>query len=203
MHDHDAGPAPRDVYAPPEAPVVDLDERARATEFHVVSIGKFWCLLVATCGLYQYYWCYRQWANYRDWHREAMWPVARAIFAIFFMHPLNRHIDESLREARVRHAWWPGFAATTFVVFSIISTVVSRVTARVETVSLLDYVNLALILPVGWAMAVTQRAANAACGDPRGAGNARLTAANWAWIALGGAMWALILVGLVLPGDGA
>lgn len=198
MHDSDAGLQLQDVYAPPNARVADVgDVRGAATEFHVVSVRKFWCLYIATFGLYQFYWLYRQWAHYRAWHRESLWPAARAIFSIFFMHALNRNVDDSLREARTAHAWWPGVNATIFVLLSVVSGISDRLAARVETISWLDYVGIALILPIALTLAATQRAANAACGDPAGAGNARLTLANWIWIVLGMLWWALIVIGLI------
>ncbi|HZW17446.1 MAG TPA: hypothetical protein VFF71_01410 [Luteimonas sp.] len=204
MHDGDTGVRPQqDVYASPRAPVGDVGRirfDATRTAFHVVSLRKFWCLYLATFGLYQYFWLYRHWEQYRDWHREPLWPAARSIFSIFFMHALNRHVDDALRTSRTVHAWRPVLSATMFVVLSIVSAIVGRVAARVDAMTQLDYLGIALLLPVGMAMAATQRAANAACQDPGGSANARLTAANWLWIVLGCLLWTLILIGLLAPG---
>lgn len=202
MQDEVGARPQRDVYAPPDAPVGDVGLRfdATRTAFHVVSLRKFWCLYLATFGLYQFFWLYRHWQQYRDWHREPLWPVARSVFSIFFMHALNRHVDDALRSSRVVHAWRPSLDATVFVVLSIVSAIVDRVTAHVEAATPLDYLGIALILPVGMTLAATQRAANAACQDPGGSGNARLTARNYLWMALGCLGWALILIGLLAPG---
>ena len=51
------------------------------------------------------------------------------------------------------------------------------------------------------ALAQTQRAANIACGDPAAHANRRLTVVNYLWLSLGGVLWALILLGLLLPGN--
>ena len=192
--------AQHDVYAPPRAPVGYPRLATTVTEFHVVSLRKFWCLYLATFGLYQYFWFYRHWSQFRDAHRASLWPAARSIFSIFFMHSLNRHVEQSLRRSRIAHAWQPGFAATAFVVLSLGSEVLGRVAARAATTTWLDYLAVALVLPIGMAMAATQRAANAACRDSDGAANARLTVANWIWMVLGMLLWLLILVGLVLAG---
>ena len=41
-----------------------------------------------------------------------------------------------------------------------------------------------------------QKAANVACDDSEGLSNSQLTAANIAWLVVGGLLWALILYGL-------
>jgi hypothetical protein len=198
MQGSEAVTAQHDVYAPPRAHVADLAIETASTEFYVVSLRKFWLLLMATFGLYSYYWFYRHWARYRVRNHEPLWPVARAIFSIFFVHSLNRNVDDTLRKARTAHAWWPAASATAFIVLSIVSGICSRLAGRIETLPWLDYVSIALLVPIGWTMASTQRAANAACDDPRGARNARLTKANFAWLVLGGLFWLVYLAGLVL-----
>jgi len=200
MQEGEAGQE-QDVYAPPRAPVGYPRMATVVTEFHVVSLRKFWCLYLATFGLYQYFWLYRHWSQYRDSHRASLWPVARSIFSIFFMHSLNRHVESSLRRSRLEHAWQPGVAATGFVLLSLGSEILGRVTARTDATTLLDYFVIALVLPIGMTMAATQRAANAACRDPDGSANARLTAANWIWMVLGMMLWLLILVGMTLPAE--
>jgi len=198
MQGSEADTAQYDVYAPPRAHVADLATETASTEFYVVSLRKFWLLFVATFGLYSYYWFYRHWARYRASHREPLWPVPRAIFSIFFMHSLNRNVDDALRKARLVHAWWPATSATAFVVFSIASAICSRLAGRIETLPWLDYASIALLVPIGWTMAATQYAANAACEDSRGARNARMTKANLAWLVLGGLFWLAYLASLVL-----
>jgi hypothetical protein len=189
---------PHDVYAPPQAPVADVGAQRRATEYFVVSSRKLWLLNIATFGLYGYYWRYKMWAAYRRWHRETLWPAARSIFWIFFAHSLNREIDRSLREAHIKHRWWPMAVATVFVIAGIVSGIVSGIVRLGDLPPGFAAISLAMLLPMTWMMVRTQRAANLACADAAGAGNARLTAANWIWLALGGILWALNAAGWVL-----
>lgn len=53
-----------------------------------------------------------------------------------------------------------------------------------------------MLLPLGLILLRIQRAANAACGDPAGESNRRLTLANLAWLAFGCLLWAMILLGM-------
>ena len=38
----------------------------------------------------------------------------------------------------------------------------------------------------------------AACGDPAGESNSRLTGANWVWLILGGFLWILVIIGTAM-----
>lgn len=190
--------AASDVYAPPQAPVADVGERRPATEYFIVSARKLWLLNIATFGLYGYYWRYRMWAAYQRWHRESMWPAMRSIFGVFFAHSLNREIDQSLRERGVRHRWSPMAVATAFVIAWIVSGIASSLGRLDGVPPAVQTLSLAMLLPITWSMAQTQRAANLACADAAGAANARLTVSNWVWLALGGIVWAINALGLVL-----
>lgn len=204
MHEQTSDFAGQDnVYAPPLARVGELASRSReALEFYVVAPRKFLLLYFFTLGLYQYYWLYQHWARYRAWHQASLWPVPRAIFSIFFMHSLNGKIDDALSRSGRRHRWQPASCATGYVVFQIISSIFDRLSARSIGSPLSDIISLALLIPVGGFLYATQKAANVACGDSAGGGNAHLGLANYTWIILGALMWALALFGLALP-DGA
>jgi hypothetical protein len=59
-------------------------------------------------------------------------------------------------------------------------------------------VEFVLMLPViGTVLFMAQRAINAACDDPTGSSNSKLTWANWIWIVLGSIMLILILIGTI------
>ena len=203
MHDQTSEVAGQDnVYAPPLARVGELAARTReAPEFYVVAPRKFLLLFFFALGLYQYYWLYQHWARYRAWHRESLWPVPRAIFSIFFMHSLNKKIDDALSRSGARHRWWPMACATGYVVFQIISSIFGRLSARSIGSPLSDIMSLALLIPVGGLLYATQKTANLACGDSAGSGNAHLGFANYTWIILGSLAWALALFGLTLPNE--
>lgn len=183
------------LYAPSAVPIVEPSDAIR-TEFYVVGITKYVLLAVATLGLYQVFWFYMHWARYRSFHRASMMPAARAIFALFFAHSLNRRIDQRLRENGVDHAWRPALAATGYVVLTLATLPVSVLamygSGWIEVLSYLIFAG------VTWSLAQVQRAANAACGEPDGGSNRRLTWANWIWLAMGGLFWLLTLIGLLL-----
>ena len=190
----------RNVYAAPAAEIHvpgDIDD----AEFYLVGRRKFLLLYLFTLGVYQIYWFYRHWKHYRRYHHGSLWPIPRAIFAIFFTHALAGHIDRALTRTGARHRWSPMAVATYFVLFAIVSNILDRLSWREVGSPYTDWASLLMLLPLAAAMLAIQGAANAACGDPAGQRNARLTAANWIWLILGGAFWALALLGILLPAE--
>lgn len=184
------------LYAPPLAAVGDVREARAPQEFFIVSPLKFALLFAATFGLYQVYWWYMHWARYRRFRRQSLWPVARAVFAIFFAHSLNEEIDARLRRDAKRHVWSPRVLAGLYVV----CVVAARILARIDGSDAWGvFTIVGPLLPTGYALLRTQQAANLACGDPAGGANARLTWANWLWLVGGGLAWLLIALGLALP----
>lgn len=183
-------------YAPPAAAVAEFAAPEERDRFYVVGVRKFFVLYLLTFGLYQYVWSYKHWARLRARSGEPMWPVARSIFAIFFMHSLTEEVDQTLKRANVRHAWDPRGVATLWVVLAIASTILDRLAMRDIGSPTTDVLSLAMLMPLSLCMWRIQDAANQACGDPEGASNQRLDAVNWLWIALGIVVWAMSLLGL-------
>jgi hypothetical protein len=55
------------------------------------------------------------------------------------------------------------------------------------------------VLPIsGWALWQTQRTINVVCGDPDGDSNSEFTWANYAWMLLGGLLWAVAIWGIYI-----
>jgi hypothetical protein len=188
-------------YAPPQAQVADPVDTANVAPFYVVSERKFLALFFATVGMYTFYWHWRHWKLHKIDKKLEIWPVPRAVFQIFFAHSLNREIDHLLERKHQRYSWSPNALATVFVVFTIISNVADRLSWRGIGSPYSDIVSLLTLLPLGYCMLRSQRAANLACGDPQATANRHFTVANYAWLTFGMLFWALILLGYLLPED--
>lgn len=182
-------------YAPPAAQVTDA-MAAEAPPYYVVGPRKFVILYVATLGTYALYWFYKNWSNYKVAAREDLWPVARAIFSVFFIHALLRRVQGHITGAGKTFAWNPDTHATVMVVLLVISNVLDRIASRVETIGALDFASVVLLLPLTLVFLKAQRAINLASNDTEGRGNSNLTAANYVWIALGSVIWVFVFIGL-------
>ena len=199
----DQDKAETNFYAPPQAQIADPVDAIKVAPFYIVSERKYLLLFFATLGMYSLYWFWRHWKLHKIDKNLKIWPAPRAVFQIFFAHSLNREIDFLLERNQQRFVWSPNALATVFVVFTIVSNIADRLSWRGIGSPYSDLVSLATLLPLGYCLFRTQRAANIACGDPDAVENRHLTAANYLWLTLGMLFWALILLGLMLPEDPA
>lgn len=184
---------------PYAAPQADLSLQTQPdAPLYIVSTKKFWVMLIATLGLYQMYWFYRNWKLYKDNTNRDVWPIPRAIFNIFFAHSLNRIVDRRIKSQQLTHRWSPDAFALIFVVFAIIGNACDRLSMKNIGSPVTDILGLVLVPIWGWAMWQTQLAINVACRDIEGESNSTFTAANYVWMAMGALLWALVLFGLYM-----
>lgn len=155
-------------------------------------------LWFATFGMYSLYWFWRHWKLHKLDKKLDIWPVPRAIFAIFFAHSLNSEIDYRIQRERLQHRWSPAGWATLFV----IAILGGRLILRFLELALSPLETLAILVAMqlcGAAFAYhSQRAANIACGDPDARANRHLTILNGVWLLLGAAFWLLLSLGVLI-----
>jgi hypothetical protein len=194
---------PARIYQAPSA-VADGPPPASDVEpsFYVVARWKFLVLFVGTFGLYQIVWFYKHWRAQRDSTGQALMPVARALFAIFFAHKLFAAIDAAARQKDPGVAWSPAAQATLFVALSVVGVVIDRASASEEFGSL-DWLSIALGLLVVVPLLNAQHFANVATGDPAGERNATLTPLNMVFLAFGTLWWGLLFYGASVTEAGA
>ena len=194
----DAAEPVADPYAPPVAPLLVPGDTVPATRYYVVSAAKFWTLELVTFGLYGLYWMYQHWASIKRATKGDEWPVMRAIFEVFYVHSLTAEIDQTLRRAHIDHRWSPAGVATGAVVAMIAGRIFDRVPATMISDEAGMAVSLGLVAIIATFKSRIQLAANLACGDEHGRGNARFTGANIAWLAVFGLLWLLVAAGMMM-----
>ena len=186
-----------DVYRAPEVEVT-AESSAVLPSFYVVSNTKFIVLFVATLGLYSFYWFFMNWKQYRFANREPMWPIARAIFSIFFAHKLFDQVAAKVRERHDNLFSDHASLATTYVAINVVSYIANRLSSRAIGDPYTSLLPLSMLPIEGWVLYRAQVAINLACDDPYGLSNSRITIANIFWILLGAVLWLLNLFGLYL-----
>lgn len=185
------------VYAPPQTRLLNpADDVEQASMFYVVSKKKFLILFFSTLGFYAIYWSYKNWKEYKNSTGAKVTPALRGIFLIFFMHSLFRHVDETLEGKRLSFAWSHQASATWLVILICVSNVLDRTSMREIGSPYTDLASVAIMLPMAFAYLKPQLAINAACGDPEGVSNDKLTGANYIFVAIGTLLWCLALLGL-------
>lgn len=155
-----------------------------ATPFYVVGTRKFILMFIFTFSLYTVYWMYRQWDQYRDSlpygdTEGRLWPFPRALFSIFYFHSLFAKVRAN---AAPRLDEWEYRAhATILVVLLLAERIIDKISGT--DYSSWDTLGLILMAPLCYFYVKAQQLINESCGDPKGSQNARLTLANFGWIA--------------------
>ena len=101
-------------------------DHAGALPWFPVAPGKLTVMNVATFGLYSVYWFERQFRFQKQHFGRDSWPLARALFSIFFVTGLARDVDIAAHDADLNVPWKATTTANTFIVISIASTLVNR-----------------------------------------------------------------------------
>jgi len=189
-----------DAYKPPVADYDVKETGGTATAHYVVSISKLVILFLGTFGMYGVYWFYEHWNRQRHAYGLKIWPIARGIFSIFFTHSLFKTLDVSARQNNVATSWDPGTQATIYVVLLVVSRVLERADSLPGGTGMtLSLISMGLALSSLFPLVSAQQVANAASGDPDARSNSKLTAVNIIFLLFGLALWALIVVGIVMP----
>ncbi|KAF2408384.1 hypothetical protein ACMSI6_14750 [Pseudomonas antarctica] len=182
------------IYAPPTAELTETGKTS--SEFYVISKTKLLVLSFLSFGLYTYIWSYKNWSVYKKAHQLDIWPLARAIFFIFFMHQLYRRADDRVARSGRKFDFDFEQWATVFVVVTVGARVFEMAANRIET--WFAYKPLAILaVPLcAYILQQAQGLINFAAGDPEGQSNARFNLWNYLVIVPGAIMWCLTLMGL-------
>lgn len=182
------------VYAPPLAQLETVAEQP--SEFYVVSPAKLMTLAILTFGLYFYYWSFKNWSLYKKSTQADIWPWARGIFCIFFIHQLYRRANAKIRGSGRTHEWDYEQWATVFVVLTVGANVLNAVAKRVDAFAFLAGW-LVLAIPLrAYVVSRCQPMINVAANDPQALSNSRFTVWNYLFMAPGALLWAMALFGL-------
>jgi len=181
------------LYQPPKS---DVDIPIEVHQpFYVVSSRKYWLMFLLTLGNYDYYWFYKNWRQQKNYHGIDVWPIARTIFMIFFVHSLFRAIRRANEGGSQGKNFRSDVFATLYVLLSLLGGAAGFI-ANFSTGS--PYKNLISVLilpPIGAVLYRAQKFANIASGDPLGKTNDNFTAANIVWMLLGVLLWCTFLAG--------
>jgi len=103
--------------------------------FLYIPISRLILLSIASFGLYEAYWIYKNWRYIKERDGFNIQPFWRGFFGIFFCHSLLRwiHKDKEARAVAVP-AFSPGGLATGWVVLSIFANIVGRTPSIAATI---------------------------------------------------------------------
>lgn len=175
-----------------------------ALPWFAVGQTKLMVMSVCTAGIYLVYWFERQFRFQKHTYGEKTWPLARALFSVFFTHDLFRRVQMAAREKGLQHAWSAGSEATTFVVLVILDRLIDRVGGKLATGTTavaLSLIGIVFTAVVARPVVRVQGTINTILEQtqPNFIRNERFTAVNWLVISLGVMVLALAAFGTLMP----
>lgn len=97
----------------------------KETHFYPMARWKFWFLSIVSLGIYNSYWMYRNWKAIKLKSNEEMMPIARGIFAVFWLYPLFLRLKQDseyrFQSNKVLASWMAGLIALTYFLFSVLN----------------------------------------------------------------------------------
>lgn len=182
------------IYSAPKADLDDTTPVNSDIEFFPISQTKLTILYFATFGIFPIYWFYKHWKFQKEKSGDNMILVLRAIFYIFFTHSLFKKIEKVSKEKDLVKFTSASLLATVFVILTIVSNILSRITLNSETIGIADYVGLLIMAVMLWPLYVIQGVANNTNNDPNGELNSSLSIFNYIFIILGSLFWVLVII---------
>ncbi len=172
------------------------DEGNRA--YFVVSISKLKILYLATLGFYSYYWFYQHWKRQKPFVEGNINPILRSLFSLFFTHSLAKRIQNSMLNAAPSSARNLSLFATLFVVTSLTAAIIGRLADEPNAPNYMYLIWLAVLYISVFPLVEIQEKVNILVDDPLGSANSNYSLINVVFIVLGGILWLLLVVGLLL-----
>lgn len=168
----------------------DIFDHDYEQDVAIIKPANFAVLYIVTLGVYGLWWMYKQWKFFKEKSGEDIYPVARAIFAIFFLHGLFERI-ESFAHSR---GYTKSYSSTGLFVLFIVFNLLARLPDPLWLISLLGF--FAFWQPI--------QALNHALRGSEVYRTVELDGFNWRqWIliVIGGIFFLLIIIGLFFSGE--
>ena len=156
--------------------------------FFPVSTGKFVSMAICTLGIYELYWCYKNWKRIRARTGEALSPFWRAFFAPLWGFALFRQIRDHQEGLGTSVSWSAGALGTLYLVLNI--------AWRLPDPWWL--ISLGTFLPILPVLRTTQEVNSAVISEEDA--NTSFTPGNVAVLVVGGLLCLLAVVGTLMPG---
>ncbi|MEB3435808.1 hypothetical protein U8291_02050 [Pseudomonas sp. A2] len=163
--------------------------------FFVVSPMKFGVMTFFTLGFYWVYCFYQSWSLHREKTGERVSPFWRSAFAVFFIYPLLRRVNDHIRDSGKTYPWSILGLTLGYYGFCVVWVAASVVLEG----QLWPAYFAGLAVQAAWLIILVfmQKGINFGAGDKEGKANSRFTLANWLWMLLGIALMAAQLFALI------
>jgi hypothetical protein len=156
-------------------------------EVDVIDVSKFFILFFLSLGLYGIWWMYKTWRFFRDKENLDIYPAARAIFSIFFIYALFEKIQSYAKSSGYIKGYSSGFLTVAFIIFNF-------TTRLPDPFWVMGFFSVFCFIQPVSALNFAIENSDTYTAKRGGFNNRQL-----AIVVVGAILWALIIIGLVMP----
>lgn len=156
----------------------------------IISINKFVFLSIITFGLYDLWWTYKAWRFFKQKDNLDIMPAIRTLLAIFFLYSLFNDILNYSKEKGYQQSYSPTFAFVGVLVFNAMG----RLPDPYWMISTFTF--LFMLGPFNALNYAKQNSDDINVKIQTG-----FNARQIVLIVLGGLLWGLVIIGLMMPDD--
>lgn len=153
--------------------------------FTVMPAWKLTLLSLATFNLYILQWFYENWRRVQQRERTDIWPAARGLFCIFFASSLFSKVELAASDSKIEIAWRPVTLAAGFILLTLL-------VRLPDPYWIVTFASVWPLLPVQSTMNDISTRRHE---DIRGFDS--FSGGQLAALVIGGALWILVLIGLM------
>jgi tetratricopeptide (TPR) repeat protein len=150
--------------------------------FFTVSKFKFIVMSVATLGLYEIYWLYKNWVFIKQKTGRDISPFWRTVFGLFWVYSFFKYIQLFIFKARMQIKIYPGAWAIIYIILALID----KRTANLFPTFLLLLIDIRLNTI---ATEINRKLI------PNFQNNSRFSLGNYIWLVIGGILWLQLIFG--------
>lgn len=180
------------LYAAPK--VQDLGPAPSVTPgaqpLYAVGIQKLVVLSVATFGLYMIHWMERQWRFHQRATGEAIMPLARGLFSVFFVQKLFRIVHDRAWLMGLAPTWKADWMAALYIVTVVLSNI-GRYSGGFSVAL------IGAVLPLVVVQRTINQIVEREC--PEADMNEAYSVGNYVVLVIAVIFWGLVFVGMMSP----
>jgi hypothetical protein len=166
-----------------QKPQLKTDITQQPQHFFTVSTFKLIVMLVATLGLYDLYWSYKNWVFIKHKTGRDISPFWRTVFGILWIYSFFKYIKLFSLKARLKTHIYPGFWVFLYIVLSLIGFISNSFVPSFLLWIIIIRCNI-IILNINRKI------------FPNFQNNTKYSLSNYIVISIGGIIWLLIIYGL-------
>ena len=165
----------------------DVNVEVENSHYFSTSSLKLFIMSICTFGLYELYWCYKNWVHIKEKKKLEIMPFWRTFFAPLWLYSLMTHLQDEINDTKIPIVLHAGLLAALYFIMQLLLRLP-------DPYWLICYLSFVFLLPAN--TAILRLNENSAT-DVKP--NDKIQGWNWLAVILGGLLFIIVLIGTFIP----